>query len=253
MWCNCEAPCGDSQGLASSRTAPSEARHQHCGRQPQMAPMSEATMHDDIVELLASSAGSNATTTVPTGLVLLAVGLILWLGADPLIGLVIGVAGGIAGFVFVDPGLPVQPLVDRWPGRWCHRRLGLPALLPRHWQRACPRAIPVCGGSRLRVPRRSFPRAGACGADRSGWGECHAHWPRSPLADGAGLPTATHHSGSVRDRSRSVDRVGGGRVARPAALGADEGGPMTPSDRPMRVGAVPALVELRVVVRCLSP
>jgi hypothetical protein len=80
----------------------------------------------EIGELLASSAGSNVTTTVPTGLVLLAVGLILCffgvrslrlsgflvgfalaalladvLGADPLISLVIGVAGGIAGFVLL--------------------------------------------------------------------------------------------------------------------------------------------------------
>jgi hypothetical protein len=80
----------------------------------------------EIGGLLASSAGSSATTTVPTGLVVLAVGLILCffgvrslrlsgflvgfalaallddvLGADPLISLVIGVAGGIAGSVLL--------------------------------------------------------------------------------------------------------------------------------------------------------
>jgi hypothetical protein len=80
----------------------------------------------EIGGLLASSASSSATTTVPTGLILLAVGLILCffgvrslrlsgflvgfalaalladvLGADPLITLVIGVAGGIAGFVLL--------------------------------------------------------------------------------------------------------------------------------------------------------
>jgi hypothetical protein len=80
----------------------------------------------EIGGLLASSASSSATTTVPTGLILLAVGLILCffgvrslrlsgflvgfalaalladvLGADPLITLVIGAAGGIAGFVLL--------------------------------------------------------------------------------------------------------------------------------------------------------
>jgi hypothetical protein len=84
--------------------------------------------------------------------------------------------------------------------------------------RAASSASTVCGGSDLRVPRRSFPRAGACGADRSGRGERHTDRPKSPLADGPGLPTATRHSGSVRDRGRGVDPVGGGRVDRPAAL-----------------------------------
>jgi hypothetical protein len=80
----------------------------------------------EIGGLLVSSAGSSATTTVPTGLVVFAVGLILCffgvrslrlsgflvgfalaalladvLGADPLISLIIGVAGGIAGFVLL--------------------------------------------------------------------------------------------------------------------------------------------------------
>jgi hypothetical protein len=80
----------------------------------------------EIEGLLASSGGSSAGTTVPTGLVVLAVGLILCfggvrslrltgflvgfalaalladvLGADPLISLIIGVAGGIAGFVLL--------------------------------------------------------------------------------------------------------------------------------------------------------
>ena len=80
----------------------------------------------EIEGLLASSGGSSTGTTVPTGLVVLAVGLILCfggvrslrltgflvgfalaallaevLGADPLISLIIGVAGGIAGFVLL--------------------------------------------------------------------------------------------------------------------------------------------------------
>jgi hypothetical protein len=90
-----------------------------------MAPTNEATMRE-ITGLLASSAGSDVGTAVPTGLIGLAVGLILCffgvrslrltgflmgfalaalladvLGADPLISLVIGVAGGIAGFVLL--------------------------------------------------------------------------------------------------------------------------------------------------------
>ena len=80
----------------------------------------------EIAGLLASTASSGAGTAVPTGLIGLAVGLILCffgvrslrltgflmgfalaalladvLGADPLISLVIGVAGGIAGYVLL--------------------------------------------------------------------------------------------------------------------------------------------------------
>jgi hypothetical protein len=90
----------------------------------------------EIGGLLASSASSSATTTVPTGLILLAVGLILCffgvrslrlsgflvgfalaalladvLGADPLISLIIWVAGGNCRHCFVDPGLWLIGLV----------------------------------------------------------------------------------------------------------------------------------------------
>jgi hypothetical protein len=90
-----------------------------------MDPMNEATMRE-IAGLLASTASSGAGTAVPTGLIGLAVGLILCffgvrslrltgflmgfalaalladvLSADPLISLVIGVGGGTSGFVLL--------------------------------------------------------------------------------------------------------------------------------------------------------